>query len=67
MHPRKNFFKTGKTQGKEKRATRMYSKATQDRPKISYKMQVLAGPKRAQAAYYLLKLGKGFFKQFPRL
>jgi hypothetical protein len=27
-------------------------------------MQLLARSKRTQAAYYLLKLGKGFFKQF---
>jgi hypothetical protein len=43
-----------------------YTTATQDRPKVSYKMQPLAGPKRAQAAYYQLKLGKGFFKQFSK-
>jgi glycyl-tRNA synthetase beta subunit len=29
-------------------------------------MQVLAGPKRVQAAYYQLKLGKGLFKQFSK-
>jgi hypothetical protein len=28
-----------------------YTTATQDRPKISYKMQLLAGTKRTQAAY----------------
>jgi hypothetical protein len=27
-------------------------------------MQILTRPKRTQAAYYQLKLGKGFFKQF---
>ena len=43
-----------------------YTKATQDRPKISYKMLMLPGPKRVQAAYYQLKLGKGFFKQFSK-
>jgi len=43
-----------------------YTTATQDRSKVSYKMQPLAGPKRAQAAYYQLKLGKGFFKQFSK-
>jgi hypothetical protein len=43
-----------------------YTTATQDRPKISYKMQLLAGTKRTQAAYYQLKLGKGFFKQFSK-
>jgi hypothetical protein len=30
-------------------------------------MQPLAGPKRTQAAYYQLKLGKGFFKQFSKV
>ena len=39
---------------------------TQDRPKISYKIQPLSGPKKVQAAYYQLKLGKGFFKQFSK-
>jgi hypothetical protein len=29
-------------------------------------MQKLTGPKRVQAAYYQLKLGKGFFKQFSK-
>jgi hypothetical protein len=29
-------------------------------------MQLLAGSKRTQAAYYQLKLGKGFFKQFSK-
>jgi hypothetical protein len=29
-------------------------------------MQILAGSKRVQAAYYQLKLGKGFFKQFSK-
>jgi hypothetical protein len=29
-------------------------------------MQPLAGSKRTQAAYYQLKLGKGFFKQFSK-
>jgi hypothetical protein len=29
-------------------------------------MQLLAGSKRAQAAYYQLKLGKGFLKQFSK-
>jgi hypothetical protein len=29
-------------------------------------MQPLAGPKRAHAAYYQLKLGKGFLKQFSK-
>jgi ribonuclease HI len=43
-----------------------YTTATQDRPKVSYKMQLLAGSKRTQAAYYQLKLGKGFFKQFSK-
>jgi hypothetical protein len=43
-----------------------YTTATHDRPKISYRMQLLAGPKRSQAAYYQLKLGKGFFKQFSK-
>jgi ribonuclease HI len=43
-----------------------YTTATQDRPKISYKMQLLAGTKRTQAAYYQLKLGKGFFMQFSK-
>jgi hypothetical protein len=28
--------------------------------------QLLAGPKRAQAAYYQLKLGMGFFEQFSK-
>ena len=45
---------------------RAYSKATRDTPKISYKMQLLSGPKRVQAAYYQLKLGQGFFKQFSK-
>jgi hypothetical protein len=40
-----------------------YIEATQDRPRISYKMQPLAGPKRVQATYYQLKRGKGFFRQ----
>jgi hypothetical protein len=43
-----------------------YTTATRDRPRVSYKMQPLAGPKRAQAAYYQLKLGKDFFKQFSQ-
>jgi hypothetical protein len=43
-----------------------YITATKDRPRVSYKMQPLAGPRRAQAAYYQPKLGKGFFKQFSR-
>ena len=43
-----------------------YSKATQEKPKIAYKMQSLSGPKRVLAAYYQLKLGKGFFKQFSK-
>ena len=43
-----------------------YSKATQERPKIAYKMQPLSGPKRVLAAYHQLKLGKGFFKQFSK-
>jgi ribonuclease HI len=43
-----------------------YTTATQDRPKISYKMQILARSKRTQAAYFQLKLGKGFFKQFSK-
>jgi hypothetical protein len=43
-----------------------YITATEDRPKISYKMQLLTGTKRTQAAYYQLKLGKGFFKQFSK-
>jgi hypothetical protein len=29
-------------------------------------MQLLTGSKRTQAAYYQLKLGKGFFRQFSR-
>ena len=29
-----------------------YSTATQDRPKVSYKMQLLAGSRKTQAAYY---------------
>jgi hypothetical protein len=29
-------------------------------------MQNPTGPKRVQAAYYQLKLGKGFFKQFSK-
>ena len=29
-------------------------------------MQLLSGPKRVLAAYYQLKLGKGFFKQFSK-
>jgi hypothetical protein len=29
-----------------------YATATQDRPKVSYKMQLLTRPKRTQAAYY---------------
>ena len=41
-----------------------YTTATQDRPKISYKMQLLSRSRRTQAAYHQLKLGKGFFKQF---
>jgi hypothetical protein len=44
-----------------------YITATRDRAKVSYKMQPLAGPKRTQAAYYQLKLGKGFFKQFSKV
>jgi hypothetical protein len=44
-----------------------YATATQDRPKVSYRMQLLAGPKRTQATYYQLKLGKGFFKQFSKV
>jgi hypothetical protein len=43
-----------------------YTTATQGRPKVSYKMQLLAGSKKTQAAYYQLKLGKGFFKQFSK-
>ena len=43
-----------------------YTTATQDRPKVSYKMQILARPRRTQAAYYQLKLRKGFFKQFSK-
>jgi hypothetical protein len=41
-----------------------YTTAVQDRPHFSYKMQTLTGTKRVQAAYYQLKLGTGFFKQF---
>jgi ribonuclease HI len=51
---------------REKEKGKAYIKAIQDRPRISYRMQVLAGPKRVQAAYYQLKLGKGFFKQFSK-
>jgi hypothetical protein len=29
-------------------------------------MQLLTGTERTQAAYYQLKLGKGFFKQFSK-
>jgi hypothetical protein len=43
-----------------------YTTATQDRTRVSYKRQLLAGPKRAQAGYYQLKLGEGFFKQFSQ-
>jgi hypothetical protein len=43
-----------------------YTTATQDRPKVSYKMQLLVRSKRTLAAYYQLKLGKGFFKQFSK-
>jgi ribonuclease HI len=43
-----------------------YSKATRERPKISYQIQQLSGPKKVQSAYYQLKLGKGFFKQFSK-
>jgi hypothetical protein len=43
-----------------------YTTAIQDRPKVSYKMQLLARSKRTQAVYYQLKLGKGFFKQFSK-
>jgi hypothetical protein len=43
-----------------------YITATKDRPRVSYRMQPLAGRRRAQAAYYQLELGKGSFKQFSR-
>jgi ribonuclease HI len=46
---------------------KVYTTAVQNRPHTtSYKMQTLTGPKRVQAAYYQLKLGKGFFKQFSK-
>jgi hypothetical protein len=51
---------------REKEKGKAYTRAIQDQPRISCKMQLLAGPKRVQAAYYQLKLGKGFFKQFSK-
>ena len=52
---------------KPKQKGKAYSKATQERPKISYKMQLLSSPKKVLAAYYQLKLGKGFLSNFLRL
>ena len=48
------------------RKGKAYIRATQERPKIAYKMQLLSSPKRVLAAYHQLKLGKGFFKQFSK-
>jgi hypothetical protein len=47
--------------------SRAYTTATQDRPKVLCKMQSFAGSKRTQAAYYELKLEKGFLSSFLRL
>ena len=41
-----------------------YTTATQDRPKVSYKMQLLARSRRTQAAYYQLKQGNCFLSSF---
>ena len=66
---KEEILKRWKQEWKETRPEqkgRAYSKATQEKPKIAYKMQLLSGPKRVLAAYYQLKLGKGFYKQFSK-
>jgi hypothetical protein len=52
---------------RKKEKGRAYTKAIQDWCRISYKMQVPTEPMYVQAAYYHLKLGKGFFRQFSKV
>jgi hypothetical protein len=66
---KENILASWKQEWKDTRPAekgKAYTTAVQDRPHISYKMQTLTGPKRVQAAYYQLKLGKGFFKQISK-
>lgn len=51
---------------KEKEKGQTYNLITRGEPIISLKVNIPAFSKDTQAAYYQLKLGKGFFKSFSR-
>jgi ribonuclease HI len=53
-------------QAKKEEKGKLYSTHVQDKPKFSLKLHQLRAPKKTQAAYFQLKLGKGFFKQFSK-